>query len=87
MCVRLISMLLVQNCGCKDTHFYLISKTNLLFFQQIPVILADFSLVFCPVNRSESHLGWLFSLKLVVVVALEVAILTLYGGDNGFEHV
>ena len=80
-------MLLVQNCGCKDTHFYLTIKTNLLFFQQIPVILADFSLVFCPVNRSESHLGWLFSLKLVVVVALEVAILTLFGGDNGFDHV
>ena len=83
-------MLLVQNCGCKDTHFYLISKTNLLFFQQIPVILSDssdFSLVFCPVNRSESLLDWLFSLKEVVVVALEVAVLTLHGGDNGFEHV
>ena len=87
MCVRLISMLLVQNCGCKDTHFYFISKTNLLFFQQIPVILADFSLVFYPVNRSESHLGWLFSLKQVVVVDLEVAVLALHGGDNGFEHV
>ena len=35
-------MLLVQNCGCKDTNFLQAGNNNLLFFQQIPLFFIYF---------------------------------------------
>ena len=69
-------MLLVQNCGCKDTHFYLISKTNLLFFQQIPL----FFIYFQPL---EAILAANYGFNQLVVVARGVLHIRNIRGKKG----
>ena len=74
-------MLLVQNCGCKDTNFYLISKTNLLFFQQIPLFFHPFPAFgnhpCCQlwVQSARSSRSWSSCIFVIFVLTTQVKVL------------